>query len=142
MNHKHEPPISTEKTPDDVRRIAVRASLSPRRGKSVGEIAKMCDLSLNTVRRHLRNLIKIGYARQLGRGSGTKYLSSSPGKRSRRTISVSREQIGQAEQALIEVRKHLLSNVRKYKARRIAQAAAYKQAHPHADAQGRTVADD
>ena len=82
------PPISTEKTPDDVCRIAVRASLSPRRGKSVREIADLCDLGMNTVRRHLKNLIKIGYAKRIGRGSGTKYLSSRIGRSARRKIQV------------------------------------------------------
>ncbi len=77
----YKPPISTEKTPDDACRLAVRASLSPRRGKSIGQIAKLCDLGMNTVRRHLKNLLSIGYARKIGRGSGTKYLSSRPGSR-------------------------------------------------------------
>lgn len=79
-----QPPVSTEKTPDDVCRIAVRASLSPRRGKSIRQIAELCDLGISTTKRHLRSLIEIGYAKQTGCGKGTKYLSrrlrEGPGK--------------------------------------------------------------
>ena len=119
---KQQPPVSSDKTPDDVCRLAVRAALAPRRGKSVREIATKCDLGMNTTRRHLKNLIADGYAKRIGRGSGTKYLSSSPGKRSRPTPVATREQIEQARQS-IDVGKHLLNIVRKYKVRRVAEAA-------------------
>ncbi len=79
-------PLASGKSPDDVCRIAVRASLAPRRGKSISEIAKLCDLGMNTVRRHLKNLIKVGYAKQIGSGRGTKYLSSRLGRSARREI--------------------------------------------------------
>ena len=75
MNRNHaKPPISPEKTPDDVCRTAVQLSLS-RRGKSIREIAKLCDLGISTTRRHLRSLIAEGHAKQIGCGRGTKYLS-------------------------------------------------------------------
>ena len=83
MNRKHNLPVSPEKSPDDVCRTAVQLSLS-RRGKSIRQIAERCDLGISTTRRHLRSLIAEGHAKQIGRGSGTKYLSrpvlSGPGK--------------------------------------------------------------
>ena len=80
------PYVSTEKTPDDVCRIAVRAALSSRRGKSIREIAELCDLGISATRRHLRNLIKMRYAQQVGCGRGTKYFELRPGISARRTI--------------------------------------------------------
>ena len=110
--------ISTEKTPDDVCRIAVRASLAPRRGKSISEIAKLCDLGLPTVRRHLKNLIKIGYAKQIGSGRGTKYLSARPGRSARREIQVPNLTDEQADRLADGARESMLKLLNIWRRRR------------------------
>ncbi len=132
------PPLSNEKSPDDVCRLAVRACLSARKGKSVREIATKCDLGNNTTRRHLRNLIKMRYAKQVGRGTGTKYLSRSvlegrgrlgtpstnpdqitPGKKATpladRKIEGTNLTHGQADQMIEVIREWTLKNYRRWR---------------------------
>ena len=104
----YKPPISTEKTPDDVCRIAVQLALSPRRSKSVREIAKLCNLGISTVRRHLKNLIAEGYAKRIRRGRGTRYLSSSPKEAAiERELARLRPTPEQLEKGMADIRDYL-----------------------------------
>ena len=100
-------PLASEKTPDAVGRIVVRASLSPRRGKSIGEIAELCDLGISATRRHLENLIEMGCAKQTGSGQGAKYLSS-------REIEVNLTS-DQADQMMEGIREHLLDTCHRWR---------------------------